>query len=89
LQAEIILTIFVITIGILFGLLTIVKNISPDAVSAFIGVMVGSAITGAIQYWVSEADRRHQLRVAALDKRLEAHQRAYALWRKITFRGYI
>lgn len=29
--------------------------------------------------------RRHQLSMAALDKRLEAHQQAYALWRRLAF----
>jgi hypothetical protein len=83
--SRIIITILIIVIAFLFGLLAVVKGISPDAVSAFIGVLVGSAITGIIQYRMSEADRQQQLRVAALDKRLEAHQRAYALWRKLLF----
>lgn len=79
------LALSVITIAILFGLLIVVKEISSDAVSAFLGVLIGSVIAGYIQYWVAEADRRHQLRTAALDKRLQSHQEAYTLWRKLLF----
>jgi hypothetical protein len=32
---------------------------------------------------LEQQTRRHQLRLAALDKRLTAHQEAYALWRKL------
>jgi hypothetical protein len=77
--------IFMTVLAIVFGVLVIVRGVSSDAVSAFIGVLVGSAITGIFQYWTSEADRRHQLRIAALEKRLETHQHAYTLWRKLLF----
>ena len=32
---------------------------------------------------VEELKARHQLRMAAVDRRLEAHQEAFALWRKV------
>jgi hypothetical protein len=32
---------------------------------------------------IEQGSRRHQLRLAALDKRLEAHQEAYSLWREL------
>ena len=32
---------------------------------------------------VEQAKRKHQLSIAALDRRLEAHQQAYALWWKL------
>ena len=32
---------------------------------------------------VEQAKRKHQLSIAALDRRLEAHQQAYTLWRKL------
>ncbi len=32
---------------------------------------------------VEQAKRKHQLSIAALDRRLEAHQQAYARWRKL------
>jgi hypothetical protein len=82
---RILLAIFVIVIAVLFGLLAIFRNISSDAVAAFIGVLVGGAITSFVQYRISEADRQHQLRTAALEKRLQTHQEAYTLWRKLLF----
>lgn len=85
LVARVFLAILAIVLAVLFGLLAVIRGVSSDAVSAFIGVLVGSAIAGIVQYWTSEADRRHQLRIAALEKRLETHQHAYALWRKLLF----
>lgn len=32
---------------------------------------------------IDQSSRRHQLRLASLEKRLEAHQQAYTLWRKL------
>jgi hypothetical protein len=32
---------------------------------------------------LEQANRRHQLRMAALDRRLEVHQQAYMLWQKL------
>lgn len=82
---KILLAISVIAIVVLFGLLIVVKDISSDAVSAFLGVLIGGVITGYIQYLIAGADRRHELRTAALDKRLQSHQEAYTLWRKLLF----
>ena len=62
-------------------------NLSSDAVSAVIGVIIGGAITGTIQYLISSGDRAHELRMAALDRRLLAHQQAYSLWIKLRFAG--
>ena len=75
----------VVLIAALFGLLYVFRDIPLAAVTAFIGVLLGGAITGFIQYWISELDRGQQLKLAALDRRLEAHQQAYTLWRKLLF----
>jgi hypothetical protein len=32
---------------------------------------------------LEQGNRRHQLRLAALDRRIEAHQKAYSLWREL------
>ena len=32
---------------------------------------------------IEQSSRKHQLRMAAIEKRLEAHQKAYALWRNL------
>jgi hypothetical protein len=57
--------------------------ISADALASLGGVVVGALITVASQHWSGELERKHQLRLAAADRRLEAHQQAYALWRKL------
>jgi hypothetical protein len=81
----VLITIFVIVIAILFGVLAIFRSISSDAIAAFIGVLAGAAISSFVQYRISEADRQHQLRTAALERRLQTHQQAYALWRRLLF----
>ena len=35
---------------------------------------------------LEQAKRKHQLSIAALDRRLEAHQQAYSLWWKLSFK---
>jgi hypothetical protein len=82
---KLLLAIFVIAIAIGFSLLVIYKIISSDAIAALIGVLAGSLISATVQYYVSRADRKSQLRLAALEKRLAAHQKAYSLWRKLLF----
>lgn len=82
---RVVLFVCVVVIAVLFVLLAFVRQFSADAVSGFIGVLAGGAIAGAIQYGISVADREHQLRTAALERRLQAHQEAYALWRRLIF----
>lgn len=83
--SRVLVAIALILIAILFGSLVILRDIPSEAVAAFLGVLVGGIITGFVQYWISEADRMQQLRLAALDKRLQAHQEAYTLWRHLLF----
>lgn len=54
-----------------------------DALAGFIGVLVGVSISAGVQWQIARANRQHELATAALEKRLAAHQEAYALWRKI------
>ena len=61
----------------------VVSRASSDAAVGLVGVVVGAAATIAFQYVNSSTERRHQLRMAALDKRLEVHQEAFALWREL------
>ena len=37
---------------------------------------------------LEQAKQKHELRVAALDRRLEAHQHAFALWRRLLHKVY-
>src|SRR5437660_7577904 len=46
------------------------------ALLALFGALVGSLVTGQI----ARANRKDLLRLAAVEKRLDAHQEAYALW---------
>jgi hypothetical protein len=75
----------VVLIATLIGLLFVLRDIPLAAVTAFLGVLLGGSIAGFIQYWISELDRDQQLRLAALDRRLQAHQESYTLWRKLLF----
>jgi len=45
-----------------------------------VGVIIGSAISTITQLIISKRERKDKFRLAALDKRLEAHQEAYTLW---------
>jgi xanthosine utilization system XapX-like protein len=72
-----------VTVVILFCLLLFLRDIPSEALVAFLGVMVGSIITSFVQYLMSEANMRQQLRLAALDMRLQTAQEAYSLWRQL------
>jgi len=60
-------------------------GISSDALLSLISAIIGGLIATSSQAWVSAQDRENQLRLAALDKRLQAHQEAYSRWRKLLF----
>jgi hypothetical protein len=56
---------------------------NPETIAALIGAIVGAGITAGVQWITSERGFRHQLRMAAIEKRLAAHQKAYSLWREL------
>jgi hypothetical protein len=60
-------------------------SVGADALASLGGVIVGALITVASQHWSGELERKHQLRMAAAERRLEAHQQAFALWRKLIY----
>jgi hypothetical protein len=72
-----------IIIVVLFCLLIFLREIPSEALVVFLGVLVGSIITSFGQYLMSEANMRQQLRIAALDKRLQTAQEAYTLWLRL------
>jgi hypothetical protein len=82
---KIYLAISSIVILILFLLLLFFRNIPSEAAIGFLGVLVGSTIAGGVQLTVSSADATQQLKLAALDKRLQAHQDAFAMWQRLLF----
>ena len=46
----------------------------------FLGTILGVAISGVISWFIARKEQTNRFRLAALDKRLEKHQEAYALW---------
>jgi hypothetical protein len=53
------------------------------ALVGFLGVIIGSGLTAFTSLLLAKENRRGLLVIAALDKRLEVHQEAYRIWRKI------
>ena len=49
----------------------------------FLGVIVGSGISATASWLAAKENRTQQWGMAAIDKRLEVHQAAYALWTRI------
>jgi hypothetical protein len=74
-----------ITIAALLLIVSKFFEISSDALLSLISAIIGGLIATSSQAWVSAQDRQNQLRLAALDRRLQAHQEAYSRWRKLLF----
>jgi hypothetical protein len=66
-------------IAILFSILTPLVGFA----GALLGALLGAHITAKAQLKISEKEREDRLKLAALDKRLEVHQKAYTLWHDI------
>ena len=78
------LVIFVtIIVAITIILLSLFNYIESKALIGFLGVIVGSAISAVTSMLIAKENYRGKLAVAALGKRLETHQFAYALWDEI------
>lgn len=71
----------------LFGLIALALALflvswwSGDAGLA--GAVVGAAIAGAIHFLTHRSEQLDRYRLAAIEKRLQAHQEAFALWRRL------
>ena len=52
-------------------------------IMGLVGIIVGAVITSLFQFFRSKSDQAHQLRMAALEKRLTTHQEAYTLWNEL------
>jgi hypothetical protein len=55
-----------------------------DGGSALFGVIIGGLVT----WIISHREQRNAFRLAALERRLETHQRAYELWWKLSMMIY-
>lgn len=73
-----------LAIGLLLGcLLGATSLLSGEALFSLLGVIVGAFIPSVFKNWAAKLDRKNQLRLAAIDKRLEVHQEAYTMWREL------
>jgi small-conductance mechanosensitive channel len=68
---------------VLLGFGLNIFGFSSDALLSLVSAIIGGLIATSSQAWISTQDRHHQLRLAAIEKRLEAHQQAFSLWRKL------
>ena len=64
-------------------LINFLGMVDSAAVVGFLGVIVGSFVTSVTRLLTARENRKQQFTLAALDKRLNVHQAAYALWQKI------
>jgi hypothetical protein len=78
--------ILVLFIGLVLGVIIIVSLagaksiIGREALVALLAVIIGALIPSIFHNWTARLDRKNQLRLSALDRRLEVHQKAYSLW---------
>jgi len=85
---KIIIAVVVIISSVFFGVLIVLGFLDAAPLFGLLGVLVGALISEGSKYLNAERDRTHQLRLAAVDKRLQTHQKAYALWRKLQYTTY-
>lgn len=64
-------------------LLVAAKVVDSQTAVGLLGVLIGAGISAATSILLARENRHLLLATAALDKRLAAHQAAYALWWKI------
>jgi hypothetical protein len=81
--AKVLSFLIILVVAILISMVIFFRNVPSDAAIAFLGVLLGGLISGFIQYSMSEANRKQQLRLAALDKRLQTAQDAYTWWMRL------
>lgn len=77
--------VLLLTAGALVAVLALLffKQLDSVAAVGFLGIIIGGGIATATTLLTARDNRRHQLAMAAVDRRLEAHQTAYALWHRI------
>ena len=79
---------WLVLILILIGFLVLTAFVDSKSAIGMIGITVGALISGFFSYFINETNYKKQLRLAALDKRLEAHQQAFTLWSEIVSNIY-
>jgi len=71
---------WMVLILIFLGFLCLTFFIDSKSAIGLIGVAVGALISGFFSYFITETNYKKQLRLAALERRLDTHQKAYSLW---------
>ncbi len=82
-KLKIIIAIVVVVVSAALTLLSVLRLMNTEPLVGILGVIIGALITVFSQHQSARDERRHQLRLAALDRRLQAHQEAFSLWRRI------
>jgi len=77
--------ILLVAVVVLLLLTLRLAGLPSDAFLSLVSAIIGGLIATLSQVWFSERDRQTRLQLAALDKRLEAAQRAYARWRRLCY----
>jgi|GEM_PF-5344839 hypothetical protein len=80
LPAVIFVTVIVLVTILLLALFNFIES---KALIGFLGVIIGSGISATTSLLIAKGSYRGNLAVAALDKRLDAHQDAYEIWGEI------
>ena len=55
------------------------------ATLGFLGALIGASIPAIISWNISHRERTDRFRLVALEKRMEVHQDAFQIWRKLIF----
>lgn len=74
--------VFAIAIGLLC-FLVFLGRIGAESLLGLLGIIIGALMSEFSHNESSREDRKNQLRLAALDRRLQAHQEAYSLWHRL------
>lgn len=82
-RTKILLAIVVLIISIGLTLLVIFGFLDANSIIGLFGVVIGAIIVEFSHHQSARDERRHQLKLAALDRRLQSHQEAFSLWRRL------
>jgi hypothetical protein len=67
----------------LLSILAGLRLVDTNSLVGLLGVITGALIAEFSRHSSARNEGTHQLRLAALDRRLQAHQEAFALWRRL------
>jgi len=69
-------------------LLVIFLFVDSKTIIGLVGVVIGGLISSITTIIINRTNYQKQLKLAALEKRLDAHQKAFSIWRRIVFNLY-